>query len=164
MGLTEIKWVVFVVAISTLVGFSYHKGKESVQTEWDAAKAAQLIEGQELQLKYNQQEKEARDRIDELSEELRVAKEDFDRTIGEYDVRLLQSTERADIYRRQANSTASDRNRLANHAAKLDRSLTEGRQLVTELRELVKLRDRQLILLGKQLTSDRQQINEATDE
>ena len=40
---------------------------------------------------------------------------------------------------------------LSAYTAKLDRSLTEGRELVRELRELIKLRDQQLNQLGKEL-------------
>lgn len=164
MGLTKIRLLAYLIAVSTLLAFSYHKGKETVREKWDAARAQQLIEGQKLELEYAKKERAARGKIDELSKQLHLAKEKHDRIIADYNVRLQQSTERASVYRRQANSTTADRNHLAEHAARLDESLTKGRQVVTELRALVELRDKQLRILGRQLLNDREQINEATDE
>ena len=74
---------------------------------------------------------------------------------AEYVDRLHESDSRAGTYQRLSQGAAAERASLASYAAQLDRSLTEGRSLVRELRETVRLRDEQLIVLGKQLENDR---------
>lgn len=76
-----------------------------------------------------------------------------------YADKLLKSEQRAKIYQSQASKGESERRDLASYASKLDRSLTESRELVKELTELIRLRDAQCILLGKQIIIERK-VNE----
>ncbi|UWJ04310.1 putative Rz/Rzl spanin protein [Escherichia phage vB_EcoS_Uz-1] len=68
---------------------------------------------------------------------------------------MQQSERRASVYKRQAEAGTLECRSLASHAARLDNSLEEGRRLVEELRATVRLRDNQLIELGKQIQADR---------
>lgn len=74
---------------------------------------------------------------------------------NEFANRLLSSETRAGVYQRQARGSATEQERLARHAAELDRSLEEGRALVRELGETVKQRDRVIYTLGQVILNDR---------
>lgn len=74
---------------------------------------------------------------------------------SDYDDRLRKSDERANTYQREA-SSGSNCTALANHTSKLDRSLEEGRSLVKELREVVRLQERQLDYCIKVIENDRE--------
>lgn len=52
----------------------------------------------------------------------------------EFSDRMLQSEKRGNIYRARAESAGAECRQLAEHAARLDQSLTEGRELVKEFR------------------------------
>lgn len=74
--------------------------------------------------------------------------------------RMRNSEARAAQYQRQAQGTPDQCSRLASHAAELDRSLEQGRHLVGELQAAIGQRDAQLKLLGEQIITDRELINE----
>lgn len=74
----------------------------------------------------------------------------------EYARRLRQHEARAAAFQRMSQADAAERERLASHAAELDRALAEGVGLVDELRHTLELRDQQLKLLGQQILADRQ--------
>ena len=78
---------------------------------------------------------------------------------AEFAQRLRQSVARTGVYREQAQGSTAERERLASHAAELDRSLEEGRALVRELWETVEFRDQQLRQLGEQILVDRELLN-----
>lgn len=74
---------------------------------------------------------------------------------AEYDGRLLNSEKRAGIYQRQAKGSISEQERIAAHAAELDRSLEEGRSLVEELKATIGQRDSAIRALGSMILTDR---------
>ena len=63
-------------------------------------------------------------------------------------------------YRLWSEASTSERDRLANHAAKLDASLAEGREVVAEFRVALGQCQRDLKALGEQITLDRELIGE----
>lgn len=73
--------------------------------------------------------------------------------------RVRKSEKRADVYKRMSEGAESERRDLASHAAKLDRSLEEGRLVVGELQATIRQRDAELISLGSQILTDRKLIN-----
>lgn len=73
----------------------------------------------------------------------------------DYALRLQQSEGRAGVYLRQAQGSTVEQQRLARHAAELDRSLEEGRALVRELGETLGQRDRTIKALGGIILNDR---------
>lgn len=74
---------------------------------------------------------------------------------AEYAGRLQLSEKRADVYQRQARGSTIEQDRLAKHAAELDRTLEEGRSLVRELREAIGQRDSAIRALGSMILTDR---------
>lgn len=77
------------------------------------------------------------------------------RAKSEFDNRLLQSEKRASVYKRMSEAGSTECGNLASHAAELDRSLEQGRQLVRELRETLRYRDEQLRSVSAKLLADR---------
>ena len=69
--------------------------------------------------------------------------------------RLQLSETRADIYKRQSQGSTAEQERLAKHAAELDRTLEEGRHLVGELREAIGQRDDAIRALGSMILTER---------
>lgn len=74
---------------------------------------------------------------------------------ADYNKRLLLSQTRAGIYQRQAKGSAVEQERLAAHAAELDRTVEEGRQLVGELKATLGQRDSAIRALGSIILTDR---------
>lgn len=74
---------------------------------------------------------------------------------ADYEQRLLLSKTRAGVYQRQAKGSSVEQERLAAHAAELDRSLEEGRQLVKELKATIGQRDSAIRALGSMILTDR---------
>lgn len=71
------------------------------------------------------------------------------------DKRLQLSETRANVYKRQSHGSSVEQERLAKHAAELDRTLEEGRHLVAELREAIRQRDDAIRALGSMILTDR---------
>ena len=135
-------------------------GKDHVQQQWDAQKVKDLQAANKLRDEYRLRESKYQQTITTVESELRNAQtqhqSELSRLTAEYTGRLLKSEGRVGVYQRQAQGSAADRERLASHAAQLDRSLEEGRQLVAELRATVGLREEQLKSLAAQIRADRE--------
>ncbi|KAF1021895.1 MAG: hypothetical protein GAK30_01584 [Paracidovorax wautersii] len=71
-------------------------------------------------------------------------------------LRLQRSAEtRAAQYRAMSQASEAERERLASHAARLDASLADGRQVVADLRATVVDRDNRIQLLADTIRADR---------
>ena len=161
-------WVYLGVAVATVLvlwgtySLGSNSGEAHVQQQWDAQKAKDLLVIQKLRDDLSQAESQHRLQVSTLEGELRNAEArhrmELDRLNGEFADRLRNSDARANVYQRQAEGGAVERNRLASHAAKLDRSLEEGRRVVAELRTTLGLRDEQLKSLAAQIRADRELI------
>ena len=149
---------------------TYHYGKsvgaERVQNQWDAAKEKQKIEMGKLQAKYAELSKTHSELSGSYSQALQEQKNVYETQLADSQrfaaERLRLSNTRAGVYQRQAEGGEVERRNLASHAARLDQSLEEGIQVVGELQSLVGLRDRQLIILGQQIRTDRTLLEETT--
>lgn len=132
--------------------FGYDQGFSDVQEEWKQQESSLVTRVAELEAQHAvRQEQVARE-----AQELRIAYEaDVLSQRTAYEQRLSQAARRAEVYRSQAAAGSASSGDLAAHAARLDRSLEEGRGLVRELRSALGLREDQLRLLGQQLESDR---------
>lgn len=149
------------IAGSYAMAFKYGEftGSTKVSAEWqqendDRDKAYTALE------KKNASEREAhQQREKELGDELATATATYQATLNgfrsDYDHRLLLAEGRAGVYQRQARGSADEQQRLARHAAELDRALEEGRALVRELGETVRQRDRTIFALGQIILNDR---------
>jgi len=137
-------------------------GKSVIQGKWDAQKQvdAKALADEKKKIASEEATHRANDRkiSDELASIKQAATGDIARIRGESALRLQDSTKRADLYRRQAEAGAVERANLASYAAQLDRSLSEGIELVEELQATVELRDGQIRGLAAQINNDRQLI------
>lgn len=75
--------------------------------------------------------------------------------LTEHSGRLRNLEKRADHYRRLSETDTTECRDLGDITTRLDRSLEEGRFLVVELRDKLKLRESQLRVIGNQLKADR---------
>ena len=172
LNLTESVKAIIGIALLSLVllsGIKCHSsikesGREEVRAEWAAEKEATRLMVEELQAKLASQSEQHRKEQREIADEIAATQLLHERSLAElratYDGRVRNSEARAELYRRQAQGGSTERDHLANHAAQLDRTLEEGRLLVAELRETLGLRDKSLILLGQQITADRELLEE----
>jgi DNA anti-recombination protein RmuC len=149
-------WVALVlVCISATFYVGYSAGSSEVKQQWVAEQKANTAKVNELKVNYEEQLNEYRQKTDSLSKEIYDTRTQYDDRIAtiksDYTNRLLNSEQRASVYKRMSEAGKCTSDDLSAYTAKLDRSLTEGRELVRELRELIKLRDQQLNQLGKEL-------------
>lgn len=149
-------WVALVlVCTSATFCTGYSAGSAKVKQQWVAEQKANTVKVNELKVNYEEQLSEYRQKTDSLSKEIYDTRTQYDNRIAtiksDYTNRLLNSEQRASVYKRMSEAGKCTSDDLSAYTAKLDRSLTEGRELVRELRELIKLRDQQLNQLGKEL-------------
>ena len=149
-------WVALVlVCTSATFCVGYSAGSSEVKQQWVAEQKANTAKANELKVNYEEQLNEYRQKTDSLSKEIYDTRTQYDNRIAtiksDYTNRLLNSEQRASVYKRMSEAGKCTSDDLSAYTAKLDRSLTEGRELVRELRELIKLRDQQLNQLGKEL-------------
>lgn len=149
------------IAGTYAMAFKYgeYTGSTEVSAEWKKENDNRDNAYTALEKK-NASEREAhQQREKELGDELATTNETFQATLDDYRTefagRLLSSETRAGVYQRQANGSAIEQQRLARHAAELDRSLEEGRALVRELGETLGQRDRTIHALGQIILNDR---------
>lgn len=151
-------------AVVGVLAVTYNMGKSSVQKDWDIEKSNTKLEIARLQGVIDSKEGDHQEASREVATHLSTEKEIYEKARSDAARatadRLRKSEERADLYKRHSEGDAIERERLASHAAQLDRSLEEGRGVVTELKDLVGLRDKQLILLGQQIKTDRKLFDE----
>lgn len=91
----------------------------------------------------------------DLKEKEKEYEASLDRISADASFRMQQHENRVRIYQRQAKAGSAEAERLASHAAELDRSINEGKTVAAELAATVRLRDQQLSLLGSQIKADR---------
>lgn len=149
-------WVALVLVCTSATFYTgYSAGSAKVKQQWVAEQKANTVKANELKVNYEEQLSEYRQKTDSLSKEIYDTRTQYDNRIAtiksDYTNRLLNSEQRASVYKRMSEAGRCTSDDLSAYTAKLDRSLTEGRELVRELRELIKLRDQQLNQLGKEL-------------
>lgn len=152
-------YLLVVVLGATIYFWGNSNGQSTVQKKWDDQKIEDRKALQKLQDKYNALQRNHSYEVGLLTSRLQTAESNYAselaRVSSDYDSRMQQSERRASVYKRQAEAGTFECRSLASHAARLDSSLEEGRRLVEELRATVRLRDSQLIELGKQIQADR---------
>ncbi len=158
------------IVLVAVAGYSYGvyslgsiSGAEKVTLQWDKENKIRDERTRELELENSQ-----------LSTKNQVLSEQISKELADYDARhkiilatinadnarrLRLSETRAGVYRQQAEGDATERERLASHAAELDRSLEEGRHLVRELGATIRLREDQIRKLSEQILADRALLN-----
>lgn len=166
------KLIILLLLGTLLVGLSTgsyllgsKKGEYRTQLKWNQAIKDHDEAIAKLQGEYNALESIHKTESTRISDELTITKKayttELDSLRTQYDKRLLGSSERAGYYQRQAESGSLECRGLASHAAKLDGSLEEGRQVVGELKATLGQRESELRLLGTQILTDRKLFNGA---
>lgn len=134
-------------------------GMSNVQKEWDADVHAREVVTAAYKAENEALRKQNSELVAKHTKDLKDAKQQYQNNIklleSEFTKRMQLHENRAQLYQQQAQGGQAERGNLADHASKLDRSIEEGRAVVGELTELVKLRDKQVILLGLQIKADR---------
>lgn len=152
LGLGALCLMVFVAGVSH---DSYKKGYAECDKKFSAYKQTQLELVHELETKYYEQEKEYQTKTQDLVQQVAESKEKYTQQLmsveRSYANRLLESEQRANLYKQMSSSSSSSKVNLADYTAKLDRVIVEGRQLVAELKATIELRDEQLKQCGEQL-------------
>lgn len=152
----ELSWILIgVTALGAVALFSYSLGQKDVQAEW----RKETIKIQSEMLKVEEIHKKALQEYivknNNLQKEIIDVKKDYEAKLhninDEYSVRLSESEQRAKVYKRMSEQGKCQSSNLSDYTTRLDRSLTEGRQVVKLLRETLELRDNQLRQIGKQL-------------
>ena len=149
-----------VVALAVTIYFlGSRNGQETVQKKWVDQKEQDKKAYDKLKGEYDVLNRQHSYETGLLTSRLQAAsqahEDELARLNDVYASRLQQSGKRAELYKRQAEAGTFECRNLASHAARLDESLEQGRQLVEELRSTVRLRDSQLIELGNQIKADR---------
>lgn len=152
----ELSWILIgVTVLGAVASFSYSLGQKDVREEWQK----ETIKHQNEMLKVEEIHKQALqeyiDKNNNLQREIVDVKKDYEAKLrninDEYSVRLSESEQRAKVYKRMSEQGKCQSFDLSDYTTKLDRSLTEGRQVVKLLRETIELRDNQLRQIGEQL-------------
>lgn len=114
------------------IGTNIESNKYSQEKLQIAQQTAELVR------KYNLRLEEHAKRQANLVQELNDAKQKHQTIVSnlrsEFSGRMLESENRGKIYRDRAEAAGAECRELAEHTARLDRSLTEGRELVKEFR------------------------------
>ncbi len=141
----------------------YQAGEDKIQNQWNQQKEkdAKLVAEEKSKIAKDQATHSQNNRtIDyELAQAEKTHAVDVARIRSDNVIRLRDSEQRASLYRAASESGAVERANLASYASQLDRSLTEGIGLVSELRTTVEVRDGQIRALGAQILNDRELMN-----
>ena len=133
----------------------YASGSQYIQEKWNQEKEQTKIKMLELQVQYNEDkirfENEKEAELKELKEKMEEQEATIASITDSLTDSLQQSEARSAVYQRKATASEAERRSLADHAARLDKALTEGIKLVEELTGTIKLRDEQLRFIGKYL-------------
>lgn len=159
--------LVLVVLLSYAITYQFgkHVSYVKVHAEWQKEKEDTEEEIQRIKNEFRTYETAYREEVQTLSTNLQNAKDEHNALLAnlrrEHADRLLSSEKRANIYKRMSEDGASERRDLADHAARLDSSLEEGRALVRELWSTLRQREVELATLGAQIQADRNYLNKA---
>lgn len=150
--LSHIKAIGGILGLFTVIILQYFIISGSYKAGYTACNEENQTKILELQLNFKDKEKVFNERVEALSVELAQTRLNHENTIDklkhDFSNELRKSEQRAEVYKRYAESDSTKQRALASHTAQLDRSLTEGRELVRELTETIRVRDAQLRSLG----------------
>lgn len=129
----------------SLITGSYNAGYDACQSKYREELLKQQVENQQKEQAFNET-------INNLTVNLTETRIRYENTVNElksaHANELLKSEQRAELYKRYSEADKAKQRALAEHTARLDRSLTEGRELVKQLTETIRTRDAQLRALG----------------
>lgn len=121
----------------------YSLGSTYEENKWLAKKTLYLEQINSLKATNIAKERQYREEIDRISLNFDNQRKQYEKSLADirssYDDRLSESSMREQLYRKQSRGSELERQRLAEQATRLDRSLSEGRLLVKEFREHLEL-------------------------
>lgn len=159
LGLAVLVCIAFLAYTAVIFKYGSSVGRASTAEQLSKYVVAQ----QRAALEANEKKAELERRLAEITQEhtatlVELRKEheasiiDSNRTHAS---RLQQLGEREARYRQLSEATAAECRTLADLTTRLDRTLTEGRQLVGDLRQELALRNKQLEVIGEQFLAER---------
>ena len=159
--------LMFLIVVFLGSGFGYlwghTNGVNTTYSKWWEYERAYQQQVRELEAALANAEQQFNEMEVALNERIKESKAAHDAAIvtatRTFTERLRKSEGRAKTYADMSQASADERAALADHAAKLDQSLEEGRHLVRELRETLGQRDREIMLLGEHIQNVYQLIN-----
>lgn len=129
----------------SLITGSYNAGYDACQSKYREELLKQQVENQQKEQAFNET-------ISNLTVNLTETRIRYENIVNKlkstHANELLKSEQRAELYKRYSEADKAKQRALAEHTARLDRSLTEGRELVKQLTETIRTRDAQLRALG----------------
>lgn len=144
----------------TVYNQGYRSGAAKIQAEWNEDKLARQAIVDELNRKNADLQAKNLTDSQKASEDLADANQTYARAVAGLDsdlaLRLRDSEDRAGRYKYLSQASSAERDRLAIHAAELDRSLEQSRSLVKEFRATLEQRDATILTLGQIIRSERQ--------
>lgn len=147
--------IIGAAAIGASLWGAYSQGQSDIQSKWDAEKVSQATQQKTLQDKYDALQKMYALLQESSDKALKVKEKEYEKALADAATHFAdgvrKSDNRAEWYRKQAQAGTTEQNRLAEHAARLDQSLVEGKAVAAELAATVRLRDTQIIELAKLL-------------
>lgn len=157
--------LLLVAFLGSVIGYfwGHNNGVNKTYSKWLEYEQAYQKQVRELESALASAEQQFNEKEVALNERIKENKAAHDAAIAAatrtFTERLRKSEGRAKAYADMSQAGAAERAALADHAAKLDRSLEEGRHLVRELRETLGQRDREIMLLGEHIQNVYQLIN-----
>ena len=150
--------LLFNVLLITIIGAtSFFLGSEMERTK-QITKYNEVLKEQTVKFG------KLKDDANNLELDLKNAKESHDKVINDlqrtHANRMRESEKRAAFYMQQAKGSSVEQYNLASHAARLDKSLSEGKTLAREFRQTLELRELQIESLAEELLNTRKYINE----
>lgn len=150
--LNKISVLVGIIGLVGIAWFQYSLINNSYNSGFEACRAQYQEKLLKLQLESKDKERAYNENMQALSIDLTETRLRYENSINQlkssYTDELLKSEQRAELYKRLSQSDQAKQRDLAIHTARLDRSLTEGRELVKQLTETIRVRDNQLRALG----------------
>lgn len=148
-------------------GFGYlwghNNGVNKTYSKWLEYERAYQQQVQELETALAKAEQQFNEKEVALNERIKQDQVAHGAAIAaatrDFTERLRKSEGRAKTYAAMSQAGTLERAALADHTAKLDQSLEEGRHLVRELRETLGQRDREIMMLGEHIQNVYQLIN-----
>lgn len=114
-----------------LIGSDYQRTKNLKETAANQAAVAKKLEENRVATQKHVSSQQ------ELLLQIQTLRKDYEKKLAsiqfDYADRLRESEQRSALYRQQQAASSNECRALAEHASRLDRSLTEGRELVTRV-------------------------------
>lgn len=154
----------FILGLGAGAFFGNKYGRAIINNDWSEEKVTQANAATNQSETNRGAEQQHTAASNEVSSNAQVSQEKYKQDIADVqltaDSRVRESEARADKYRAMSQASKAEQERLANYAARLDGSLTEGRQLAQELRATLAERDRTIQILKQQIDADRKLTGE----